>query len=100
MVQAVRIIKSGKSAMQSGRGRRDTWLVQFESASPNRPDRLIGWSSSSDTAPQVKLRFTQLQHALDYAIKNGYSYTICDEITPAFQPKSYAENFRSDRVRG
>ncbi|MCX8505475.1 MAG: ETC complex I subunit [Alphaproteobacteria bacterium] len=99
MAQTVRIIKSSKSAMQSGRSKAGIWLMEFEAQSPKSPDALIGWSSSSETESQISLRFDQLQTALDYAKTNGLHAIISDEAAPQFHPKSYADNFRSDRVR-
>ena len=99
MAQIVRIIKTSKSAMQSGRRQAGIWLMEFETQSPKSPDALIGWSSSSETLSQIKLRFDQLQTALDYAKAHGLEAIISDEAAPQFHPKSYADNFRSDRVR-
>ncbi|MGB2250210.1 MAG: NADH dehydrogenase ubiquinone Fe-S protein 4, partial [Candidatus Puniceispirillaceae bacterium] len=49
-----RIYKPSKTAMQSGRNatvsRGNDWVLEFPRQSAARPDRLMGWQSSSDTA--------------------------------------------------
>ena len=99
MAQTVRIIKNSKSAMQSGRGKSGLWRMEYEAQSPKSPDNLIGWSSSSETEGQIKLQFAQLQDALDYAKNHGLIAVVSDESVPQMRLKSYADNFRSDRVR-
>jgi hypothetical protein len=94
-----RIYRPTKTAMQSGRALTRKWLLEFEQASQRRPDPLMGWSSAQDTLNQIKLRFDTLDEAKAYAEKHGLDYTIIEPHERSHKPKSYADNFRYDRIR-
>lgn len=91
---AARIYQREKNAMQSGRARVGTWVLEFESGRRKRPDPLTGWSGGAETVEQVRLSFPTLEAAQAYAIREG----IDAHVVPAGQPKlklqSYADNFR------
>jgi len=97
---AARIYRPAKTAMQSGRAQTRKWVLEYEPATPRRPDPLMGWASAEDTLNQVQLRFGTLDDAIAFAAKHGLDYTVIAPNTSAEQPKSYADNFRYDRVRG
>jgi hypothetical protein len=98
MAQA-RIHRPAKTAMQSGRARTRQWVLEYEPASRRDPDPLMGWSSARDTLNEVHLRFDTLEEALLFAKKLGLEYTLIEEHTRTLKAKSYADNFRYDRVR-
>jgi hypothetical protein len=98
MVQA-RIFKPAKNAMQSGRAQTRKWVLEYEPATPRRPEPLMGWASAEDTLNEVQLRFATLDEALAYAAKHGLDYTVITPHEETEKPKSYADNFRYDRVR-
>jgi hypothetical protein len=93
----VRIYQPAKSAMQSGWGNTRQWVLEFE---PGREwhDPLMGWVSSADTNRQVRLRFETEAEAVAYAGKHGYDYSLAEPKTRKIQPKSYADNFKFNRV--
>jgi len=94
-----RIFRPAKTAMQSGRGQTRKWMLEYEPASPREPDPLMGWSSAQDTLNQVQLRFDTLEEALAFATKQGLDYTVTAPQISTEKLKSYADNFRYDRVR-
>jgi hypothetical protein len=94
-----RIYRPAKTAMQSGRALTRDWVLEFEQGSHRRPDPLMGWSSAQDTLNQIKLRFDTLDEAKAYAEKHGHDYAIIEPHERRLKPKSYADNFRYDRVR-
>ncbi len=94
----VRIFKPTKTAMQSGRGNIKSWVMEFEVTSPSIPDRLMGWSGSSDTMRQVKMAFKTKDAAISYAKKNGYGYSVHMEKIRRIKPKAYADNFSTNRI--
>jgi hypothetical protein len=94
-----RIYRPAKTAMQSGQALTREWLLEFEQVSQRRPDPLMGWTSAQDTLNQIKLRFDTLDEAKAYAEKRGLDYTIIEPHERRPKPKSYADNFRYDRVR-
>jgi len=98
MAQA-RIYRPTKTAMQSGRANTKKWLLEFEPASRRDPDPLMGWSSAQDTLNEVQLRFDTLDEAVAFAKKHGLDYTLIEPHARTLKSKSYADNFRYDRVR-
>ncbi len=95
-----RIYRPSKTAMQSGRGGRSRkWLLEYEPASRRDPDPLMGWSSAQDTLNEVQLRFDTLEEAIAFAKKHGLDYTLIEPHLRSPKAKSYADNFRYDRVR-
>jgi hypothetical protein len=95
----VRIYRPAKNAMQSGRANSRKWIVEFEPSDRKEPDSLMGWNGSRDTLAQVKLRFENKEDAIAFAEREGLFYSVIDDIpAKAVKPKSYADNFRFDRV--
>ncbi len=95
----VRIYRPAKNAMQSGRGNSRQWIVEFEPSDRKEPDPLMGWNGSRDTLAQVKLRFGTKEEAMAFAEREGHVYSLAEERpAKAVKPKSYADNFRFDRV--
>ena len=93
-----RIYQPPKSAMQSGRAGTDEWELEFEPASPRRPDPLMGWIGSADTQAQVRLSFQTREEAIAYAEKNGIAYDVELPQPRLIKPKAYADNFRYGRI--
>lgn len=96
---SARIYKPARNAMQSGRARTKEWVLEFEPGDAKRPDPLMGWMGSSDTQEQVTLYFDTREEAVAYAKKRGTDFTIEMPHMTKLKPKSYADNFRYDRVR-
>ena len=94
-----RIYRPSKSAMQSGRANTRKWLLEYEQATPRRPDPLMGWISAADTLNQIKLRFDTLEEAERFAREREIDYVIVEPNERRLKPKSYADNFRYDRPR-
>jgi hypothetical protein len=98
MAQA-RIFRPAKTAMQAGRGQTRKWVLEYEPATGRGRDPLMGWTSAADTLNQVRLRFDTIEEARAFAEKQGVTYDIIAPQTAVERPKSYADNFRYDRVR-
>lgn len=95
----VRIYRPAKSAMQSGRANSRQWLVEFEPADRKEPDPLMGWNGSRDTLAQLRMRFATREDAVAFAEREGLVYEVAEERPlKQVKPKSYADNFRFDRV--
>ena len=54
--------------MQSGLNKTGKWILEFETKNPTK-NPLMGWESSSDTLSEVKLEFSSLELATNYAKK-------------------------------
>jgi ETC complex I subunit conserved region len=94
-----RIYKPAKTAMQSGRAKTQDWTLNFDPADAQQADPLMGWAGSRDTRRQLSLRFATQEEAEAYCKKHGIEYAVGTPQAPAVRPKSYADNFRPDRVR-
>ena len=99
MAPQARLDKPSRTAMQSGRAKTKAWILEFEPSAAKRPDPLMGWSGSSDTAGQVQLGFETLDEAEAYARRMGIDYAVAEPQAPALKLRAYADNFRYDRVR-
>ena len=51
-MKKAKIYIPNKSAMQSGFGKRDKWIIEFETNDPTK-NPLMGWESSNDTYTAV-----------------------------------------------
>ena len=99
MAQLVRIYRPTKTAMQSGRALTHKWLLEFEPAAPREVEPLMGWISGRDTRRQVRLQFDTREEALAYAERNGFTVELEEPHARRFKARSYADNFRPDRLR-
>jgi len=88
-----RIYQQVKNAMQSGRARTDSWVLEHEPSEPKRPDPLTGWAGSGDTRDQVRLRFPSLDAARAYADKHGLTAHVVAGPQRTLKLQAYADNF-------
>ena len=89
-----RIYKPSKSAMQSGHGGAEQWLLEYESNTAKAPEPLMGWTASGDTLGQVSIKFPTLKHAKTYAENKGLSYTVLPAQKRRIKPRNYSDGFR------
>ena len=78
--------------MQSGLGKSNKWILEFEVEDPII-NPLMGWESSSDTYSELKLEFSSKELAINYAKKNKLDFEIIEEKKRKTVKKSYADNF-------
>ena len=78
--------------MQSGLGKIDKWVLEFETKDPTI-NPLMGWESSSDTLSEVKLEFSSKELAIEYAKKNKINFELIEPKIRKIIKKSYADNF-------
>jgi len=93
-----RMCTPAKTAMQPG-ARTRKWVLAYEPATRRQPDPLMGWTSAEDTLNEVQLHFDTMEEAVAFADKNGLDYAVMPPQLTTEKPKSYADNFRYDRVR-
>ena len=78
--------------MQSGTGKTNKWILEYETENPtNNP--LMGWESSSDTYTELKLEFSSKDLAINYAKKKKIDFEIIEPKKRKTVKKSYADNF-------
>ena len=81
-----------KTAMQSGLGKTDKWLIEFETKNTGI-NPLMGWETSSDTLSELHLEFSTKELAIEYAKRNKISFEIIEPQKRKTVKKSYADNF-------
>ncbi len=91
-MKKAKIYIPSKTAMQSGKGKLKSWILEFETKD-TRINPLMGWESSTDTLGSVSLKFSTKEKAIEYAKKNGISYKVLESKKKEFVIKSYADNF-------
>jgi len=91
-MRKAKIYIPNKSAMQSGFGKSDKWILEFETKDPtNNP--LMGWESSNDTYTELRLEFSTKELAINYAKKRKIDYEIIEPKKRKVVKKAYADNF-------
>ena len=91
-MKKAKIYIPNKNPMQSGLGKTDKWILEFETKDPtNNP--LMGWESSSDTLSELRLEFSSKEMAINYAKKKKIDYEIIEPKRRKIIKKSYADNF-------
>ena len=91
MIKA-KIYIPNKSPMQSGKGKTDKWILEYETKNPTS-NPLMGWESSSDTRSELKLEFSSKELAINYAKKKKIDFELIEPKKRKVVKKSYADNF-------
>ena len=91
-MKKAKIFSPNKSAMQSGLNKTGKWVLEFETKNPTQ-NPLMGWESSSDTLSEVKLEFSSLELAINYAKKKKIIFEVIELKKRKTIKKSYADNF-------
>jgi len=92
-----RIFKPAKNAMQQGNAASREWVLEFVPDRPRTIEPLMGWTSSGDTRPQVRISFATKEEAIAYATRQGIAFRLEEPQETEVRPKSYAENFKFGR---
>ena len=91
-MKKAKIYKPNKTATQSGLGKTDKWILEFEVENPTK-NPLMGWESSADTYSELKLEFTNKDLAINYAKKMKIEFELIEPKKRKIVKKSYADNF-------
>jgi len=94
----VRIYQPAKNAMQSGRAKTNTWILEFSPLCAEKVDDLMGWTGGGDTRKQLQMKFDSKDKAIAFANKKGLSFEVKEPKARKLQIKSYAANFAYDRI--
>ena len=92
-----RISRPAKSATQSGAARAKVWLLEY-APGDRQIEPLMGWTSSTDTQPQVKLWFASREEAVAYAERAGIAYRVEEPKDAVRRTMSYSDNFATNRI--
>ena len=78
--------------MQSGFGKSNKWIIEFETENSGI-NPLMGWETSVDTLSELKLEFSTKELAIEYAKKNKIEFELIEPQKRKIVKKSYADNF-------
>ena len=92
MMKKAKIYIPNKNPMQSGLGKTNKWVLEFETKDPTK-NPLMGWESSDDTYTELRLEFSTKELAINYAKKKKIEYEIKEPKKRKITKKSYADNF-------
>ena len=93
-----RIFRPSKNAMQSGKGKTQDWVLEFEPTDARRSDPLMGWTQTSDTSSsQLRLSFETKEEAVRYAVEHDIAFQLIDPKPAKRIIKAYADNFAFGR---
>ena len=92
MVLRAKIYQPVKTAMQSGKARTKFWVLEFTKSNSNK-DFVMGWTSSSNTEEQIKLKFETQEQAIAYANENNILFDLTTHKKNRLIIKAYADNF-------
>jgi hypothetical protein len=93
-MSTARIYQRPKNAMQSGRARTTSWVLDFAPGEAQHPDPLTGWAGSGDTRNQLRLSFPTMEAAKAYAEREGIAFTVVPAPERTLKLQAYADNFR------
>ena len=91
-MKKAKIYIPNKSPMQSGVGKSNKWILEFETDNPTQ-NPLMGWESSSDTFSEIRLEFSTKELAIKYAKKKKIDYEVIEPKKRKIIKKSYSDNF-------
>ena len=78
--------------MQSGYGKTNKWIIEFNTKNTGI-NPLMGWESSTDTYTELKMEFSSKENAINYAKKKKIDYEVIEPKKRKTVKKSYADNF-------
>jgi hypothetical protein len=81
-----------KNSMQSGCGKTNKWILEFEIENSGI-NPLMGWETSTNTLSELRLEFSTKKLAVEYAKKKKINFEIIEPQKRKTVKKSYADNF-------
>ena len=81
-----------KTAMQSGFGKNNKWVLEFYTENENL-NPLMGWETSTNTLSELKIEFFSKESAINYAKKNNIDFDLIEPKKRKIVKKSYSDNF-------
>ena len=99
MKNRVIIYKGSKSPTQSGKYKTKFWYLKFDANLIYEEDVMTGWKGNISPKAKTKIKFSNLDSAIAYAESKNYKYQVIKSSTEKIKLKSYAENFRYNRLK-
>ncbi len=92
-----KIYKPAKNAMQSGKAKTNSWILELDAEVARSVDPLMGWTSANNTETQVRLTFDTREDAIAFAKRKGMAFQVTEPRAAKRIIKTYADNFSADR---
>lgn len=94
-----RIYQPDKNAMQSGKAKTDSWMLEFVPETPYFTEGFMGWDGMNGTAREIRLQFPSKEAAISYAKKEQLEFEVYDPNKRNQKIKNYADNFSYNKIR-
>lgn len=88
-----KIYRPAKTSMQSGQGNAKRWVLEFEPSAGATIDPLMGWTTSSDTARQVRMFFDTREDAIAFARRENIPHRVIEPNERERVLRAYSDNF-------
>lgn len=88
------IYQQSKNVMQSGRGKVDDWVLEYDETINRGPEAINGWTSADSTTGQVQMKFESLDQAVAFADKNALDYRIKHKKSRRVRPRNFMDNYK------
>jgi ETC complex I subunit conserved region len=97
-----RIYQPARTAMQSGTANTREWHLEYVPEKRKPLDPLMGWTGSTETTSQVRMRFDSKEEAIAYCERHGIAFQVFDPHPrkPVIRPGGYGDNFAANRRFG
>ncbi len=92
-MREARIYRPTKNAMQSGKRNTKKWVLEILPENRRFIDPIMGWTGTTDTTQQLRLKFDSEAEAVEYAKRKGLEYRLMLPKAAKTPIRTYAENF-------
>ncbi len=92
-MRKARIYRPTKNAMQSGKRNTRCWVLEVLPENGRFIDPIMGWTGTTDTTQQLRLKFESQEEAEEYAKRKHLNYYVIQPKNSKVHLQSYAENF-------
>ena len=86
----VKIYKPAKNAMQSGKSKKQ-WILEYIQKEKKILSPVTGWTGSSESEQQVKLKFNSKEEAVGYAERKNLLYILIEPNVSSVKIQSYTD---------
>ena len=97
-MKKARIYQPSKTSMQSGKAKIKHWIFEFNVSDARFKEPVMGWTGTTDTLGQLKLKFQTLEGAISFAKRCGVDFLVEQPHDRKLQIRAYSDNFRYDKV--
>uniref|UniRef100_A0A915BG68 NADH dehydrogenase [ubiquinone] iron-sulfur protein 4, mitochondrial n=1 Tax=Parascaris univalens TaxID=6257 RepID=A0A915BG68_PARUN len=92
--RTARIFKPAREATQSGWNNTKAWKIELDNRE-RWENPLMGWASTGDPLSNISMNmdFASKEDAINFCVKNRWSYEVDEPHERHIKPKAYGSNF-------